>query len=195
MAFTFLACANVSQSPKQPVESDIKVAINDSFEANQYAVYDALIANVFSNPYLLIITERTNTDYRDDPMLEQVLANMQKELLPLSNTTLNDFRVKNKNRVPLKDAFTLGAKQIFITDEELETITKDGLDWKSFYEKYPNSEGVLTLSNVGFDAEMKQAFVYLANSRGSLNGVGLYVLLEKQNDVWQVKKRATGWMS
>ncbi len=95
----------------------------------------------------------------------------------------------------MKDSFNLSARRVFITDEELKTILKDRLDWKAFYEKYPNSQGVMTLSNVGFDPEMKRAFVYVANTRGSLNGVGLYIVLEKQDGVWRVKEKATGWMS
>ena len=45
------------------------------------------------------------------------------------------------------------------------------------------------LSNVGFDAQKKQALVYVSNSRGSLDAIGIYVVLEKQNDVWRVKEK------
>jgi hypothetical protein len=184
MAFNFSACANAISE--------------DSFETNQYAVYDALITDealskdVFGNPSLLVIIERTKTDTALDPF---TLANVQKKLPSLSKATLYDFRSKNENRVLLKDSFALKPKRVFISDEELKTILKDRLDWEAFYKKYPDSQGVMTLSNVGFDREMKQAFVYVANTRGSMNGVGLYVVLEKQDGVWRVKEKATGWMS
>lgn len=200
-AFNFLACADTTSSQSRTAETETKVTVDDSFEANQYAVYDALITDdalvkdVFDKPSLLVIINRTNIDYRDDPTLDTVLANVQKGLSSLSKAMIDDFRAKNKTRIPLKNSFNLPAKRVFISDEELKTILKDKLDWKAFYEKYPNSQGVMTLSNVGFDSEMKRAFVYVANTRGSLNGVGLYVVLEKQDGLWRVKEKATGWMS
>ena len=201
VAFNFLACADATSSQSRVVETNKKVTVNDSFEDNQYAVYDALITdaalvkNVFDKPSLFVIIERTDIDYRDSPTLDTVLANVQKQLPSLSKAMIDDFHAKNKTRVPLKDSFTVSSKRVFITDEDLKTILKDRLDWKAFYEKYPNSQGVMTLSNVGFDAETKRAFVYVANTRGSMNGVGLYIVLEKQDGVWRVKEKATGWMS
>lgn len=200
-AFNLLACADVSSSQSRIVETKTKVTVDDSFEANQYAVYNALITDealvkdVFDKPSLLVMIERTNTDYRDNPMLNTVLANVQKSLPSLSKAMIDNFHAKNKTRVPLKDSFTVSSERVFITDENLQTILKDRLDWKAFYEKYPNSQGVMTLSNVGFDSEMKRAFVYVANTRGSMNGVGFYIVLEKQDGVWRVKEKATGWMS
>jgi hypothetical protein len=201
MAFNFLACADTTSSQTQIVKTEKKATVENSFEVNQYAVYDALITDealskdVFGKPDSLVILERTNTDYRDDPMLDTVLTNVQKGLPSLSKAMVDDFRAKNKTRIPLKDSFTLSAKRVFISDEELKKTINGGLDWKAFYKEYPNSQGVMTLSNVGFDAEMKRAFVYVANTRGGLNGVGLYVVLEKQGGVWKVKEKATGWMS
>lgn len=201
MAFNFLACVDTTSSQTQIVKIEKKATVENSFEVNQYAVYDALITDetlskdVFGKPDLLVIIERTNTDYRNDPMLDTVLTNVQKELPSLSKAMIDDFRAKNKTRTPLKNSFNLLAKRVFISDEELKRIINGGLNWKALYEKYPNSQGVMTLSNVGFDPEMKRTFVYVANTRGGLNGVGLYIVLEKQDGVWKVKEKATGWMS
>lgn len=199
--FNFLACSSSTSLQSQFAKTKTKIAVDDSSELNQYAVYDALITDeslvkeVFGKSSLLVIIERTNTDYRDDPMLNTVLANVQKRLPSLSKAMIDDFHAKNKTRVPLKDSFTVSLKRIFITDEELKKILEDKINWKAFYEKYPNSQGVMTISNVSFNSEMKRAFVYIANTRGSMNGVGLYIVLEKQDSVWRVKEKAVGWMS
>ncbi len=206
--FSFLACTDISSSQNQAGETETKVEIVESFEANQYAVYNALIADDDLTPYfsrksnllssksnLLVIIERANIDYLGDSNFRELLANVPNQLPSLSKATFDDFLANNKSRVLLKDLFTLPVKRVFISDEELNTIFKDKLYWEAFYKKYPNSQGVMTLSNVGFDAQKKQALVYVSNSRGSLDAVGIYAVLEKQNDVWRVKEKYEAWVS
>lgn len=206
--FSFLACTDISSSQNQAGETETKVEIVESFEANQYAVYNALIADDDLIPYfsrksnllssksnLLVIIERANIDYLGDSNFRELLANVPNQLPSLSKATFDDFLANNKSRVLLKDLFTLPVKRVFISDEELNIIFKDKLYWEAFYKKYPNSQGVMTLSNVGFDAQKKQALVYISNSRGSLDAVGIYAVLEKQNDVWRVKEKYEAWVS
>lgn len=206
--FSFWACAEPNSPQNQTVETEKKVEVVESFEDNQYAVYDALIADDDLIPYFsrksklfskesnsLLIIERTNVDYLESPNFRQLLAEVPNWLSSLSKSTFDDFLENNKSRVPLKDSFTLPVKRVFISDEELKTILKSELYWEGFYKKYPNSQGVMTLSNVGFDAQKKQALVYVSNIRGSLDAIGVYVVLEKQNDIWRVKERYEAWAS
>ncbi|MBA4121153.1 MAG: hypothetical protein H0X72_01645 [Acidobacteria bacterium] len=207
-AFSFLACADTNSPQNQAVETETKVEVVESFEVNQYAVYDALIADDDLIPYfsrksnllsnesnLLVIIERTNIDYLDSSAFRELLAKVPNRLPSLSKATFDDFRACNKSRNLLKDLFTLSVKRVFISDEELDSFFKRKLYWEGFYKKYPNSQGVMVLSNVGFDAQKKQALVYVSNSRGSLDAIGVYVVLEKQNDVWRVKEKYEAWAS
>jgi hypothetical protein len=68
-------------------------------------------------------------------------------------------------------------------------------EWEAFYRKYPNSGGFITLSRVGFDAEKKHAFAYVQYECGSLCADASYYLLEKEQGVWKVTKRAMAWAS
>lgn len=203
-----MACADTNSPQNQAVETETKVEVVESFEVNQYAVYDALIADDDLIPYfsrksnllsnessLLVIIERTNIDYLDSSAFREFLAKVPNQLPSLSKATFDDFLTNNKNRILLKDLFTLPVKRVFITDEELDSFFKRKLYWEGFYKKYPNSQGVMVLSNVGFDAQKKQALVYVSNSRGSLDAIGVYVVLEKQNDVWRVKEKYEAWVS
>ncbi|CAN5428185.1 hypothetical protein BH20ACI1_BH20ACI1_06280 [soil metagenome] len=206
--FSFLACADPNSPQNQAAETETKVEVVESFEDNQYAVYDALIADDDLIPYfsrksnllssesnLLVIIDRTSIYFHgESKMMEFILPNMQNQLPSLSKAAFDDFFANNKSRILLKDLFTLPVKRVFISDEELKTILKDGY-LEAFYKKYPNSQGVMTLSNVGFDAQKKQALVYVSNIRGSLDAVGIYVMLEKQNNVWCVKEKYEAWVS
>ena len=206
--FIFLACADINSLQNQAIENEKEVEVVESFEANQYAVYDALIADDNLIPYfsrksnllssklnLLVIIERTNIDYFGNSKFRELLANVPNHLPALSKATFDDFLTNNESRILLKDSFTLPVKRVFISDEELNSILKSKLYWEAFYKKYPNSQGVMTLSNVGFDAQKKQALVYISNTRGSLDAIGIYVVLEKQNNVWRVKENYAAWAS
>lgn len=206
--FSFLACTDINSQQNQAIGTEKEVEVVESFEANQYAVYDALIADDDLIPYfsrksnllssklnLLVIIERTNIDYFGNSKFRELLANVPNQLPSLSKATFDDFLTNNESRILLRDSFTLPVKRIFISDEELNSILKSKLYWEAFYKKYPNSQGVMTLSNVGFDAQKKQALVYISNTRGSLDAIGMYVVLEKQNNVWRVKENYADWAS
>ena len=203
-----MACVDTNSTQNQAVETGTKVEIVESSEINQYAVYDALIADDDLTPYFsrnsnllsgesnsLVIIERTNIDNLDSSGFRNLLAEVPNRLPSLSKATFDDFRACNKSRNLLKDLFTLPVKRVFISDEELDSFFKRKLYWEGFYKKYLNSQGVMVLSNVGFDAQKKQALVYVSNSRGSLDAIGIYVVLEKQNDVWRVKEKYEAWAS
>lgn len=205
---SFLACAGQNLPQNQTAEIEKKIEIVETFEDNQYAVYNALIADEDLIPYfsrksrllsdesnLLVIIERTNVDYLESPNFRQLLAEVPNRLSSLSNATFDDFLENNKSRISLKDLFTLPVKRVFISDEELKNILKSKLYWEGFYKKYPNSQGVMTLSNVGFDSQKKQALVYVSNTRGSLDAIGIYVVLEKQSGIWRVKESYKAWAS
>jgi hypothetical protein len=70
--------------------------------------------------------------------------------------------------------------------------------WRSFYSRYPDSDGYTELSAVGFNADKTKAFVYIAHHCGSLCGAGSYTFLEKRDGKWvkaSVSASYCGWIS
>jgi hypothetical protein len=61
--------------------------------------------------------------------------------------------------------------------------------WDSFYKRYPDSGGYLTVSLVGFNKGKTQAIVYTGSSCGGLCGRWGFHLLEKVQGKW---KEASG---
>jgi hypothetical protein len=57
--------------------------------------------------------------------------------------------------------------------------------WDSFYKRYPESGGYLTLSPVGFNKDKTQAIVYIASSCGSLCRRWGFHLLERVQGNWK----------
>jgi hypothetical protein len=60
--------------------------------------------------------------------------------------------------------------------------------WGEYYRRFPGSQGVLTLSRVGFNAERTQAPFFFSNQCGGLCGAGRYVVMEKRGSDWVIRK-------
>ena len=52
--------------------------------------------------------------------------------------------------------------------------------WGEYYRRFPGSQGVLTLSREGFNAERTQALFYFSNRCGGLYHAVSYVVMEKR---------------
>jgi hypothetical protein len=74
---------------------------------------------------------------------------------------------------------------------------KSGRDvWRNYYSRYPNSQGLFSLSRAGFCKNETEAVDYIAN-RFSADGVwGRLALLRKnRKKVWMVVKEIILWVS
>jgi hypothetical protein len=60
--------------------------------------------------------------------------------------------------------------------------------WGEYYRRLPGSQGVLTLSRVGFNADRTQALFYFSNRCGGLCRAGSYVVIEKRGSDWVISK-------
>jgi len=116
----------------------------------------------------------------------------------LDQSAVNDFAKRNNRGCNLRGSwFHLGRKSVIIpSQQEKELFVKGVRGWDYFYEFYPNSQGILRLSRVGFNDRFDQAIVYLENEAWFLAGRGFYVFLTKNRDgKWRIKKDMLAWMS
>jgi hypothetical protein len=119
---------------------------------------------------------------------------MAKESMPeAEQQTLEDYLAVNKTPDSLK-VFNLGINYVLVKDSDLPN---DGYDrfWTKFYEKYPDSSGIIFFSNVGFNYRHDQAFLYAGRNCGGLCGEGEYILLGKVNGKWFIQREQGLWVS
>ncbi len=76
--------------------------------------------------------------------------------------------------------------QIVESSEMHSIFGTPGDIWGRYYEKYPNSNGLLRLSRVGFNSDGSQAAFYVSNSCGGLCGGGHFVIMEEVDSKWRV---------
>jgi hypothetical protein len=115
------------------------------------------------------------------------------ELMPeAQHQTLDDYLLRNQRSEPLKIS-NLGINYVIVGDRYL----LDGPCgfWTNFYKIYPGSSDLISFSNIGFNDEHNQAFVYVARTCRGLCGEGNYVLLQKVNDKWEIRQEINLWVS
>ncbi len=176
---------------QQPKISDI--------EAEEYAVYSAVIAAHFNlSPtqglrlQLIVIRDHTSVEPTDD--LPTLLISVDQNMA-VGREILNNFLARNAQSYPLDNLFNLPVDVVLISDEEMNQIFRKDTGWDDFYAQYPSSQGVMTLSRVGFNSRKDRALVYIGNQSYWLSGAGYYVLLTKKNEIWTVENEVMVWIS
>lgn len=159
--------------------------------AEQYAVYSVLI-NQYASRGTLTINNRTSS--RRSP--EQTFQSYNQTIPPEFQPALRDYEAKNKEPEQLRRSFNTKAYYKLGAQKEFQAYSKEkqGLnDWKQGLND--GKITYLTFFRVGFDSEMKHAFVYVEYVCGSLCADGSYRLLTKEDGVWKETKRLSFWAS
>jgi hypothetical protein len=146
-----------------------------------------------------IVIEKHTTfyDYRSIwQKREDYIRVLLEQLRPLSPDTLEDLEKRNKEQSELGFRLNLTLTYVLL-DKQAPTNTPEAYaeQWRSFYDKYPDSPGIISLSRVGFNAHRDQAIVYAANICGGLCGKGYYVLLTMSSKGWKVERDLMLWIS
>lgn len=175
------AVSNLAPSPSGTVTSS----------EHENAVYAALIAQKWSGD-TYIITEQTEVD-----SITSAAQQIGTNIPSLDPETLTHFQEQNKHASSLLNHIHLQVKYVLVSQTELKAIfgsdAKTG--WEQFYRMYPNTNGIYTLSRVGFNTARTQALVYFGNTRGWLEGEGSYVFLTQINGIWIVQNQLGAWVS
>lgn len=191
------------------VMSAAPAAAQSNPETEKYAVYSALIKDMYVNEGVkLLVIETTHEcaksseankvsgEKAEQERREEESAEV-KRFPGLERETIHDFLIRADECQPLSRQFDLPVSYVLVTDKEVERFfRKDGVGgWKRFYEEYPNSSGIISFSNVGFNPEMTQAYVTTSNGCGGLCGAGYDVFLTKKEGVWKVTSKNMTWVS
>jgi hypothetical protein len=164
----------------------------------EYAVYDAVIESLFtpSGFEMIVMVDHTTPGISADSPSPEEINYLKKEFGgSLEGGTLTDFTAVNDRSYLIGNHFSLDVPVVTDSYEQIEAIfaVEDG--WEVFYDQYPNSQGVMRLSRVGFNAGLDQALVYVGNQAYYLAGEGDYVLLSKAGGEWKIEKTVLAWIS
>lgn len=185
-AFTLLGTvfANIRSTLGQANEPKASSADNlspDSYaDPEAYAVYAAVLPTMWNwerEPKSLIFQEETEFSARE------TCIKGDKKFSDTWGSTLKDYAIVNRVPRRLLRMFPVDKSYILMPKRELnELILKS--HWEDFHARYPEAEGYISVSSVGFNAQKTKALLTMTYSCGILCMEGTYYLMEKQNGRW-----------
>ena len=155
-------------------------------EAEEYEVFSAVISSLYRDYYpeeqLLVLNATTDDPggkyYRDEHTRE--VLNRLRPLL--KTTTLKNYRTRNEQAYPLEARPDINRNYVLLSREDADAALT-------------GSNGWVTVSRVGFDADRNQALLLVINSSGPLRGAGYFVLMVKKNGRWEIGRQETLFVS
>jgi hypothetical protein len=127
---------------------------------------------------------------------EKTAESLRKADPALQQGTLDEFRKVNARQGFLRRSFHPSIDYVIVNSAQLESIfCKTCRSWLAYYKQFPGSQGLLTFSRVGFNADGTQAFFYFSNSCDGLCGTGDYVVMEKHDGRWIIQREVNMWVS
>ncbi|HSE21118.1 MAG TPA: hypothetical protein VLB68_05650 [Pyrinomonadaceae bacterium] len=170
-------------------------------DANE--VYRAVIQKKFiHNTTKVIVLEaetkgfwmHENDEVRKKRFPSKTAQQLLKEWMPEAQTqTLDNYLASNKSRERLQVS-DLGIDYVLLKPDELPRADVEQF-WTMFYRKYRDSSGIIAFSNIGFNEQHDEAFLYVENRCDGLCGQGHYVLLTKSQGKWEIRKENHLWIA
>jgi hypothetical protein len=127
---------------------------------------------------------------------DKTAESLQKKDPALQSSALNAFRKVNTQEALLRRSLHPTIDYELASSAQLEPVfCKHCGFWPAFYKQFPGSQGLLKFSGVGFSADGTQAFFYFSNRCEGLCGTGDYVIMEKRDGRWVIRKDIGMWVS
>jgi len=101
---------------------------------------------------------------------------------------LKSFALNNKESTKIPNNFLSEENVKVITEEEFISIFSKGW-WPDFYSVYPDAQGILRFSRVGFNKSGTRALLYIRNQWQGRAGLGGFVILVHNGSKWLVEEK------
>jgi hypothetical protein len=179
-----------------------------NYESEQRAAVSAIIRDMYidDRTHMLVIQQdpcpTPEPSETPNPKVAELARQMEdqafRRMPELARDAIEDFHLRAKECHQLSTDLDIPIKHVLVGSKDLEPLFPEGeFDrvWSRFYAKYPQSSGIISFSNPGFNRSYTQAIVSTARGCGGLCGAGYFVLLTKDSGKWKVKSRIGTWVS
>lgn len=107
---------------------------------------------------------------------------------------IEDFLAENRQTRLLENCFDIKARTLLLDRSEVQKIYQSPDGWGDFLQMYPQ-QGLITLSQVGFNQSQDKALVYTGTESGGKAGGGVFALLTKEKERWIIVRIFPSWAS
>lgn len=161
----------------------------------EQAVYAAALKSLYNaSNYVFMDTSATNIGGAEDTSrtLEFVLQNIH----AVETKTIENFTNANIPASPIQTGMQIEADYTLLSQYGYSQIfSQNQSGWEIFYNHYPNTPGLTTLSHAGFNNTFDQALVYIGTQSNWLAGAGYYLLMKKVEGNWMIDQQVMVWIS
>ena len=173
--------------------ADTDLSYENEIEREEYKIYSLSIEHIYLRNLLshnkgvlktIVIVSETGelNEYWKDELVDGL------EGKGISREVIEDWRKENRTTKPLQGKFDLSYEFHLVSKTELEGYEKVNF-FGEFYEKYPDSNGLISVSKIGFDAARNKALIHVVHSYGILGASYNFITLERTGGVWSVVRR------
>jgi hypothetical protein len=157
-----------------PTESSERLDAYDDREA--YEVFGAMLVSSESSMNRESFVIQKETDGRTNSCVEPDKASAR-----IIGAAITDYGRKNTKGWELEQKFVVDKSYHLTTHEEYQGLfSRNGGGWKTFYQAYPQSGGIVKFSAVGFNHAKTIAMVRMDTDSGSLCGGGTYICCKRR---------------
>lgn len=164
---------------------------------DEYAVYSSFITQQFDNKSTIIILWDTGENDVANSA-SKYIGNKKSPIL--QNDTYSNFIVQNQVNARFRLSYNkLPTNVQLVNRSVINEIFSDSLDlrkqWDNFYKRFPNAQGITSISRVGFNSNKSQALLYASTMKGYLWGSGDIYVFSKINGNWSLSDNRNIWLS
>ena len=171
----------------------------DASLRDEVAVYKALIeAKQLSSRLKILTGEEKSFEARDDSNDNSTRKTLQDAFGDNASEPLENWFAKQGKEHVLVMALSKEQGWLLVDEaviQQLHADNKPGTFWKNFYEKFPNSGGIVAVRRVGFNRRKDKAVVFVGQAYGDLGAEASWYYLERKGGKWSFIKRSVFMMA
>ena len=142
----------------------------------------------------IVLVKETQTSIESHSNDSIVIHYLKQDLPDFDTEIYYDFKERNLHPFIVDSIKGFKAKVYYASKAEINTLLNGGNGWTSFYRKYHDSP-LIEVSRPGINKMGNKALIYFSRGHGPLSGIGVYLLLELENNIWTIKGWSLSWIS
>jgi len=202
IALLFLAACSLPIPALTPVATETTPPILESISAEEYAVYDAVLAahkgHVGSGCEYITVYDKTGSAIAFLEPGSALYAITWKNLPGATQELADNLLSANQKSASLAPGLAFEVPFVLVSSEEYGSLLRDQGEracQETVQKRYPSPkfQGWFRLSRVGFNRAMNKALVYMESF--VCNGGGSLMLLEKVAGRWRIVASTAAWLT
>ena len=172
-----------------------------TISARDRDVYAAVLDSMFARPNIgriaqLVVRDSTSVHQRENLIAGVIEAFY--DFPHVDSTAVRSFELRNRNSiaVPTIGKVSSNIPVVLVSGTVLRSLPR-GVEtyWRRFYELYPRSAGIISLSPIGYNLRGDVAILMVDQGCGGLCGNGYLVGMRFNRGRWYITKIHQTWIS